>query len=281
MQYRKVKQVVTGKAAVDGAGVHLQRVLGIANVEAFDPFLMLDSFDSYNPNDYVAGFPMHPHRGIETITYLVSGEIEHEDSLGNQGTIGAGASQWMTAGSGIMHQEMPKASNRMLGFQLWLNLPQSEKMTTPKYFDIHPQDIVTVDEDGYRVHILSGAYNGKQGVKSHHIQATILDVELEQNKVFQMPVEKDKTVFVFFLEGQGIVDGKQYGEKSALLLADGEAIEVQAIKDEPLRFAVFAATPLKEGIAWGGPIVMNTREELDDAFAQLRTGTFIKQQPLN
>lgn len=280
MRYRKVKQVITGKAAVDGAGVRLQRVLGLANVEAFDPFLMLDSFDSANPQDYVAGFPLHPHRGIETITYLVSGEIEHEDSLGNKGTIGAGASQWMTAGSGIMHQEMPKASERMLGFQLWLNLPQSEKMTEPKYFDIHPQDIATVEEEGRIIHVLSGEYKGATGAKSHHIPATILDVELEKDSVFQMAVAEDKTVFVFFMEGEGIVDQKSYGEKTALLLEEGEGIEVTSTKDAPLRFAVFAALPLKETIAWGGPIVMNTKEELDNAFAELRSGTFIKEKPV-
>lgn len=279
MKQRKVSRVVTGRPGRDGAGVNLTRVLSTPTIVDFDPFLMLDSFDSRNPADYTAGFPMHPHRGIETITYLVEGRIEHEDSLGNKGVISDGCSQWMTAGSGIMHQEMPKTQPRMLGFQLWLNLPASEKMSEPKYFDIQPGNIPTVVEDGRVVRIISGEYAGVSGVKPHHIQATLLDISLDAGRSIDLPVPVDETVFLFLMEGDLMVEGQRYAEKSALLMSDGDIVSVTAPDGTNSRFQLMAGAPLHEPVAWGGPIVMNTEDELEQAFRDLRHGSFIRQKP--
>lgn len=276
MKLRTVKHVVQGVPAVDGAGVHLTRVLGANTIEEFDPFLLLDSFDSRNPEDYLRGFPTHPHRGIETITYLVSGELAHQDSLGNKGLITSGACQWMTAGSGILHQEMPQEAERLLGLQLWLNLPAAEKMTNPKYFDIEPHDVGLVEQNGGFVKVISGEYEGVRGVTPHHIQATLLDVKLDEGQSIEIPVREDETVFVFLIEGAGMLDGEIFEEKTALLLDEGELVEVSALPGEVLRFFLASAPPLHEPVVWGGPIVMNTREELQLAFDELRAGTFIK-----
>lgn len=276
MKLRTVKRIVQGKPAIDGAGVHLTRVLGTSTIEDFDPFLMLDSFDSRNPEDYIRGFPTHPHRGIETITYLVSGELAHQDSLGNKGLITSGACQWMTAGSGILHQEMPQEAERLLGLQLWLNLPAAEKMTNPKYFDIEPHDVGLVELNGGFVKVISGEYEGVRGVTPHHIQATLLDVKLDEGQSIEIPVKEGETVFVFLIEGAGMLDGEIFEEKTALLLGEGELVEVSALPGEVLRFFLASAPPLHEPVAWGGPIVMNTREELRLAFDELRAGTFIK-----
>ncbi|MGV8907233.1 MAG: pirin family protein [Acetobacterium sp.] len=279
MKERKVIQVVQGINAVDGAGVHLRRVLSHPTVEDFDPFLMLDSFDSGNPEDYIKGFPMHPHRGIETVTYLVEGQIEHQDSMGNKGTINPGCSQWMTGGSGILHQEMPQASKRMLGFQLWLNLPKSEKMTEPKYFEIRKEDIPIFKGNNFTVGVVSGEYEGTKGVTPHHIQAMILDVMIEAGGNVRIPTPAGETVFVFLMEGEGQVKAKTYEEKSALLFSDGDFAQLSAT-DKPLHLILFSAPPVKESVAWGGPIVMNTEAELRQAFADLENGTFIKDKPL-
>ena len=276
MKSRKVYRVVKGTPAVDGAGVRLNRVLGTNTIEDFDPFLMLDSFDSRNPDDYIRGFPTHPHRGIETITYLADGKLAHEDSLGNKGLITPGACQWMTAGSGILHQEMPQEAERLLGLQLWLNLPAAEKMTNPKYFDIEPQDVGLVEENGGFVKVISGEYKGVRGVSPHHIQATLLDVKLDEGQSIEIPVKEDETVFAFLIEDAGMLDGEIFDEKTALLLGDGELVEVSALPGEVLRFFLASAPPLHEPVAWGGPIVMNSREELRYAFDELRAGTFIK-----
>lgn len=278
MKERKVAQVIQGVRAVDGAGVHLTRVLSHSTVKDFDPFLMLDSFDSENPQDYIKGFPMHPHRGIETVTYLVKGLIEHQDSLGNKGVIESGCSQWMTGGSGILHQEMPQPCERMLGFQLWLNLPKSEKMTKPKYFEIRSENIPLYKGTGFEVGVISGAYESIKGAEPHHIQATILDVMVEAGQSIEIPTKKGETVFVFLIEGQGMVAGTSYKEKSALLFDEGDLIKMKA-DDKPLRFAMFSAPPLHEAVAWGGPIVMNTEAELKQAFADLKEGNFIKEEP--
>ncbi len=278
MQLRKVQRIVRGSAAVDGAGVHLVRVLGPSTIEDFDPFLMLDSFDSRNPRDYIAGFPMHPHRGIETVTFLIQGMIEHEDSLGNKGRINDGDLQWMTSGSGIMHQEMPRPAERMLGFQLWLNLPKNEKMTTPKYFDITPKDIAEVEIPEGKVRVISGKYAGVEGVKPHHIQARFLDVSLNAGKSLEIDVNPTETVFVFLLEGDAVIDGQHIAEKSAVLLAEGDTVRVEALPESKLSFQLFSAPPLHEPVAWGGPIVMNTREEVMQAFEDLRQGSFIKEE---
>lgn len=276
MKTRTVARVVRGIPAVDGAGVKLTRVLGGNTIEDFDPFLMLDSFDSTNPPDYLRGFPMHPHRGIETITYLVEGLLAHEDSLGNKGLITPGASQWMTAGSGILHQEMPLEAKRLLGLQLWLNLPAVEKMTEPKYFDIRPEDVGVVEESCATVWVISGTYEGVEGARPHHLQATLLDVSLKEGQTIEIHVKEDETVFIFTLLGDSMVDGEIFAEKTALLLKDGNLVEVGALPGQTLRFILASAPALHEPVAWGGPIVMNTREELERAFNDLRAGTFIK-----
>lgn len=276
---RKVVQQVRGKAAIDGAGVHLTRVLGVKNTKDFDPFLMLDSFDSTNPEDYISGFPMHPHRGIETITYLISGAMNHEDSLGNSGKIASGQSQWMTAGSGILHQEMPVASDRMLGVQLWLNLPAKDKMTEPKYFDVTEDMIGVTTENGATIRVIAGDYNGTKGVDPDFVKATYYDISLNKSGSITLDTNPEETVFVFLIQGDGLIDGQVIPEKTAVLFGQGDKISVSAANDEELRFFFFSGKPLGEEISWGGPIVMNTREELATAFAELDNGTFIKHSP--
>ena len=276
MRLCEIEKTVRGQRAVDGAGVSLVRVLGHRDVYDFDPFLMLDSFDSTDPSDYLAGFPMHPHRGIETITYLLSGKIEHEDSLGNKGVIRSGESQWMTAGSGILHQEMPKASERMLGFQLWLNMPKSEKMDDPSYLSITQEMIPVVREGSAEVRVLSGAFKEVKGVTPRHIQATILDIHATYGEELTIPTKKDETVFVFFIEGDGMINGHLIESRTAVLFGAGDAVRISPTPERCLRFIFFSAKPLHEPIAWGGPIVMNTREELELAFEELNKGTFIK-----
>jgi redox-sensitive bicupin YhaK (pirin superfamily) len=275
---RGIAKIVRGFRAVDGAGVRLVRVLGHDDVYDFDPFLMLDSFDSTNPDDYVAGFPTHPHRGIETITYLISGRIEHEDSIGNAGAIVSGGSQWMTAGGGILHQEMPKPSERMLGFQLWLNMPGAEKMAPPAYLDIRPDMMPVTEEDGDTVRVISGAYKGLRGVTPRHIRGTLYDVTLQKGREIRLDTDAGQTVFIFTIEGDAWAAGERVREKSAALFGEGDFITVSAPGDGDARFIFFMGPPLREPIAWGGPIVMNTREELDQAFRQLRDGTFLKQR---
>lgn len=276
MRKREVKRIVQGKSAVDGAGVRLVRVLGHRDVEDFDPFLMLDSFDSTNPADYIAGFPMHPHRGIETITYLLSGKMEHEDSLGNKDVILSGESQWMTAGSGILHQEMPKPSERMLGFQLWLNLPRKEKMCSPAYLGITADMIPRETTDNAEIAILSGQFEAVSGVTPRHVAASLLDIRLFKDKEIELETNPEETVFVFLLEGDAQINGRRFSEKTAVLFEQGDFITVSALPDEELRFMFFSGKPLREPIAWGGPIVMNTRDELELAFDELRRGTFAK-----
>ena len=278
MKLREIQKTVRGQRAVDGAGVRLVRVLGNADVYDFDPFLMLDSFDSTNPSDYTAGFPWHPHRGIETITYLISGRIEHMDSLGNKGVIASGESQWMTAGSGILHQEMPQASDRMLGFQLWLNLPRKEKMAEPAYLSITPQDIPVVTSGNTTVRVLSGSYGDANGVLPRHIPASIFDISLPRGESLTLPTKPEENVFVFLIEGDAIVNATLISEKTAVLFGGGDSISFSAAPERNLRIIFFSGKALHEPIAWGGPIVMNTREELDQAFDELRRGTFIKSK---
>lgn len=281
MKKRSIRMIVAGIPARDGAGVNLQRVLGHKTKELFDPFLMLDSFDSTNPDDYTNGFPWHPHRGIETITYLVSGSIEHEDSLGNKGAINPLESQWMNSGSGIMHQEMPIASKRMLGFQLWLNLPQKDKMSIPTYNDLNQENVIKViKEDNVILNLIAGSYKGVQAFQSKYVQPTIIDVELQPNQEFIYEVDLDQNLFVFTLENELIIDNELISEKKAVLLQDGDSIEVKAT-DKVARFMIIHAKPLKEPIAWWGAIVMNTDEELQQAYSELKTNTFIKDSAKN
>lgn len=274
----KIIKEICGQKAVDGAGVHLVRVLGLNDVKDFDPFLMLDSFDSVDPSDYMEGFPMHPHRGIETITYLIEGEIEHEDSLGNKGVISAGETQWMTSGSGILHQEMPQRSERMLGLQLWLNMPRSGKMAEPAYLSITKDMIGTKEVGKNTVKVLSGRYEEVVGVEPKHIPATIYDVHLFNGEEIELAVDKEETVFVFLIDGDAYIDDKRIKSKTAVLFDKGDSISLLAPKDSEARIIFFSAKPLHEPIAWGGPVVMNTQEELNHAFDELRKGTFIKHK---
>lgn len=267
-----------GKRTVDGAGVRLVRVLGNRDVYDFDPFLMLDSFDSTDPADYIAGFPTHPHRGIETITYLIAGEVEHRDSLGNHGVIRAEGSQWMTAGSGILHQEMPQPAPRMLGLQLWLNLPRAEKMTAPAYFDITRDLTAKTKAGAATVRVISGQFNGAAGATAPHVPASMFDVQLPAGEAVEIPAPSEETTFLFLIEGGALVNGRTIPPKTAVLFGPGDFIAVAAPGDANARFVFFSAPPLREPIAWGGPIVMNTEEELRHAFTELRDGTFIKHR---
>lgn len=276
---RPIRKIITGEDAVDGAGVRLTRVFGHADVRELDPFLMLDAFDSTNPDEYRRGFPWHPHRGIETVTYLLEGDIEHGDSLGNKGSIRSGDCQWMTAGSGIIHQEMPQATARMLGAQLWINLPARDKMTAPRYGDIRAEDIPVVEADGAKVRVVAGSYGDIRGAfEGRHVKATYLDVEILPGYSWSFPVEQGATVFAYILRGAARFDagGEVIAEKHAVLYGDGDTVSIVA-GDFGARFILVAGRPLGEPIAWGGPIVMNTREELDAAFREIDLGTFIKK----
>lgn len=284
MTYRQTSQIVRGQPAVDGAGVRLQRVLGPRNVKAFDPFLMLDGFDSQDPNDYIKGFPWHPHRGIETVTYLVSGSMEHGDSLGNRGTIRDGSCQWMTAGSGIIHQEMPQASERMLGCQLWVNLAADDKMTVPSYHDIEAKDLVPFEDGEATVRLLSGRYRGHEGAYApEYVQVTYMDVDLPANAEWvNDEVPGDETAFIYLFDGQLAPEGRDFEARRCAILFDRPEDESQAAAirvragDEGARFVLIHARPLNEPVAWGGPIVMNTQEELATARAELADGSFIR-----
>lgn len=277
---RTVRKIVTGAKAVDGAGVKLVRVFGYHDTRDFDPFLMLDAFDSTNPDDYIRGFPWHPHRGIETITYLVQGDIEHADSLGNKGSILDGDCQWMTAGSGIIHQEMPKASDRMLGVQLWLNLPAKDKMTPPRYGDIKKGNIPVKDENGSKVHIIAGEHLGMPGAfQGGYVPATYLDVEVAAGHEWSFTNEPKQNLFIYILQGEGCFDLDckiRIAEKHAVLFDEGDQFRVKA-SAEGIRFLLLSGKPLKEPIAWGGPIVMNTQAELDLAFKELDDNKFIRK----
>ena len=289
MVRRKCTQIVRGQHATDGAGVRLRRVLGLNTVKDFDPFLMLDGFDSADPRDYIKGFPWHPHRGIETVTYLLQGEIEHGDSLGNKGKIRDLQCQWMTAGSGIIHQEMPIASERLLGCQLWVNLPKKEKMTQPAYRDIKPEDVSVVQEKNATIRVLSGKYHDQNGaVKGEHVKVQYLDVTLEPDTVWHsQEVSNDQTLFLYLIEGTLAADESltDFEEKACAMLMSGSSrmdsdfdeVQVKA-GHEGARFFLIAGRPLKEPVAWGGPIVMNTEAELDEAFRELDNNTFIKHK---
>jgi quercetin 2,3-dioxygenase len=296
---RKVRRVSASKPTLEGAGVRLRRAFGFGSTSSTDPFLLLDDFRGDKPDDYIAGFPWHPHRGIETITYLLEGSVEHGDSLGNKGVIGAGDAQWMTAGSGIIHQEMPKPGRggRMGGFQLWANLPASRKMTDPRYRDVARGDIPIVElEGGARVRVLCGEVSGTKGpVRDVAIDPRYLDVELPPGGSFLLPTSAGHTVLAYVFEGEVLFCGQDdpfsYEEeaKSCLetdrnprirserlvIFGDGDGISGTA-GEVGARFLLVSGKPLGESVAWYGPIVMNTREELETAFREYREGTFIK-----
>ncbi len=275
---RVVKQIVSGASQTDGAGVKLVRVLGPGQTKDFDPFLMLDAFDSRRPDDYTKGFPWHPHRGIETVTYLIAGDIEHGDSLGNKGHIRDGGCQWMTAGRGIIHQEMPQASPRMLGLQLWVNLPRKDKMTAPQYRDLTAALIPRVREAAGSVGVISGTYGQVRGAtQGDYVKVLMLDVALNPDAVWTLPVDATSTLFIFIVEGSALFGDpvRRVESHRAVLMGEGDEFVVRAGPDG-LRFVLCAGRPLREPIAWGGPIVMNTREELNQAFAEIDAGTFVQ-----
>jgi redox-sensitive bicupin YhaK (pirin superfamily) len=298
MSIRAVKQVSQSQPHIEGAGVHLRRAFGFGNTSEFDPFLLLDDFRNDNPNEYLAGFPWHPHRGIETITYVLSGNVDHGDSLGNRGTLGSGDVQWMTAGRGILHQEMPKGDERgrMHGFQLWANLPASLKMTAPRYQDVQGRDIPEVaEDDGTRVRVVCGEFGGTKGpVEGVAADPRYLDVWVPPGKRRVLPVETTRHAFAYVFEGSGTFrdasapravrtdqggDVERYayediGNRSLVLFDRGDEVVVQA-GEQGIRFLLVSGRPLEEPVAWYGPIVMNTQAELRQAVTELQNGTFI------
>ena len=296
---RTFHKVWKSKPAIEGAGVHLKRAFGFAEVPQLDPFLLLDAFRSDNPDDYRRGFPWHPHRGIQTITYVLDGDVEHGDSLGNRGIISAGDVQWMTAGSGIVHQEMPKGDRKgqMWGFQLWSNLPANHKMMDPRYREVKQVAVPQVKTpEGAEVRVISGEVAGVRGpVREIVTDPEFLDVSLRADATFAHPARAGHTVFAYVIEGEGYFDrgrdpfareavGENYfdmarpcacGEGTLVLYGPGDRTVVTTEK-RPVRFLLVAGRPLKEPIAWYGPIVMNTQEELRTAFREYEQGTFVK-----
>ncbi|MDD2297164.1 MAG: pirin family protein [Sphaerochaetaceae bacterium] len=279
MGNRVIGRLVDGNVQYDGAGVKLRRVFGRPDTQDFDPFLLLDAFDSRDPKEYLKGFPWHPHRGIETVTYLIHGNIEHRDTLGNQGSILDGSCQWMTAGRGILHQEMPQSVDRLLGVQLWINLPQKMKMTVPAYRDISATMVAEVMEEFSAVRIIAGRYREKVGpVEGNYVKARLLDVEVKPNAKWHTTVDTKNTVVCYLFQGSGQFDDTDtlVASAQAVLLQNGDHVTVKA-GAEGVRFLFAEGMPLQEPIAWGGPIVMNTREELSQAFKEIDEGTFIKE----
>ena len=280
---RKISRIIQGTRTSDGAGVSLLRVFGFHETGLLDPFLLLDFFGSEDPNDYIAGFPWHPHRGIETVTYMLNGSVEHGDSLGNSGIIHSGDIQWMTAGSGIIHQEMPVADEGgMHGFQLWVNLPASSKMMKPRYQDIKADEIhVLKEENGVMIKLIAGHLHDLKGpVKDIVADPVYFDISIPENSTYTLAVNPDYTVFAFVFEGEGFFDetnGSKIRKGQLVKLTDGDKVLVTT-KDQKTRFILVSGKPLNEPIAWRGPIVMNTDEELDVAFREYRSGTFIKSR---
>ena len=300
MSIRPVKSIVESKPTMEGAGVKLRRAFGFGNTSEFDPFLLFDDFRNDDPAAYQAGFPWHPHRGIETITYVLAGSVDHGDSLGNRGTLGAGDVQWMTAGRGILHQEMPQgdAKGRMHGFQLWANLPSSQKMVAPRYQDVKAAEIPEiVDDDGTKVRVITGEFWGKKGpVEGVAADPRYLDVFVPPGQRKTLKVETERHAFAYVFEGSGSfraasqplgvlvekqVDGNEIvvrekaGDRSLVLFDSGDEVTVQA-GEQGIRFLLVSGKPIEEPVAWYGPIVMNTQAELQQAVTELRNGTFIR-----
>ena len=296
---RTPKKITQAKPLTEGAGVHLHRGFGFGETTPYDPFLLFDDFRNDDPNHYRNGFPWHPHRGIETITYVLAGEVTHHDSLGNTGKLGAGDIQWMTVGSGILHQEMPQgdAQGRMHGFQLWANLPAKHKMTKPRYQDVQSQDIPTiVDDDGTSVRVLCGDFWGRQGpVQGIAAEPRYLDISLPANTTRSIPIETSRHAFAYIIAGtvrfrdgsdpkairvenpnNGELLQQFAGNRSLVLFDQGDSIRVES-GEQGGRFLLVSGEPIKEPVAWRGPIVMNTHDELRQAFKELNEGTFIKQ----
>jgi redox-sensitive bicupin YhaK (pirin superfamily) len=279
--YRKVKKYFEGRETQDGAGVKLRRCFGYHQIPDFDPFLMMDFFDSTDPADYSRGFPWHPHRGIETVTYLIKGEIEHGDSIGSSGVIRDGQCQWMTAGSGILHQELPQPSDEMLGVQVWLNLAADNKMTEPQYGDITEEMIPIYEDQHKKVHIIAGEFEGLSGeIQRIDTKPTFFDVELKAKSEFIFKLPADFNAYAFLIRGQANFNPEKEEFKNfpqGVLYESGEEIKVNT-GEKSARFLFLAGKKLEEPVAWGGPIVMNTREELAAASRELNNGTFIKNK---
>jgi redox-sensitive bicupin YhaK (pirin superfamily) len=273
---RTVKQISEGKLTIEGAGVRLKRVFGYYEVPLFDPFLLLDQFGSKDPEDYIQGFPWHPHRGIETVTYMLNGEVEHGDSMGNSGLIGSGDIQWMTAGSGIIHQEMPRRyEGTMQGFQLWVNLPAEKKMIAPKYRGVTKGQIPTIEEDGAKIKVIAGAIGDAEGpIKDLMVEVEYLDVKLAPGRAFEHATGRGWKVFAYVIEGSGNIEDQSLEPQQCALFGDGDSIGVET--ERGVRFLLVSGKPLDEPVTWGGPIVMNTHEELEKAFQELEQGTFVK-----
>ncbi len=274
---RKIKKQVTGFRTKDGAGVSLVRVLGHETIDDFDPILMFDSFDSTNPADYTAGFPMHPHRGIETISYIYRGKMTHKDSLGNEDTISDGEVQWMTAGSGILHEEKLPASERLLGVQLWLNLPAKDKMVAPDYQSIKASEIKELALDDGKLRLIAGKYGDQEGYVSQYLPLDYYDIHLKANGSVRIQTPEDRSVMVFTLVGQAVIAGQVVAEKTAVKVTSGDYLDIKAT-DQAAQVLFVSSTRLDEAVAWGGPIVMNTREELNKAFDDLEKGTFLQKK---
>ena len=284
LQARKVMRVIRPEATSDGAGVKLKRSIATQTLDYLDPFLLFDHFGSENSDDYIAGFPMHPHRGIETVTYMLAGAVKHRDSSGNSGIIRAGDVQWMTAGGGIMHEEMPQLEGgRLDGFQLWVNLPARLKMSKPRYQEIVSQDIPSVEqENGVRIRVIAGAVGDVRGsVKDIAADPTYLDISVPANTSFTHPIPRGHTAFAYVFAGEGNFgisddgDGKQVNAPHLVVFDDGDQIQVSA-SENGVRFLLISGKPLNEPIARYGPFVMNTEEEIEQALLDLRRGTFVK-----
>ena len=279
---RTIRKLIPSKPTMEGAGVHLKRAFGYNEVPLFDPFLMMDDFRSDNPDHYLAGFPWHPHRGIETITYVLQGDVEHGDSMGNKGVISSGDTQWMTAGSGIIHQEMPRGTyeGKMEGFQLWANLPRTHKMMDPRYRDIKSGQVPVVKlESGAKVKVICGKVGKHEGpVQGIIIDPEYLDASVPERAEFVHATKRGHTVFAYVIGGKGRFDQQKdqvIGNGTICLFADGDQVKITT-GDEPVRFLLISGKPIGEPVAWHGPIVMNTNEELETAFEEYRNGTFIK-----
>jgi redox-sensitive bicupin YhaK (pirin superfamily) len=278
---RKIAETSTSIPAMEGAGVQLRRAFGFERPERYDPFLMFDDLRAESREQFIKGFPWHPHRGIETISYVLRGDVEHRDSLGNKGTISDGEVQWMTAGSGIIHQEMPKGSpeGTLQGFQLWLNLPAKDKMCAPRYRDISADDIKVISlENGVSIKIICGELGEETGpVKDIAVEAAYLDITVPKDCIYNHPVQKEFTAIAYVIDGAAQFEegGASLCNRSVLLFTDGDQIRIKT-ENENVRFLLMTGKPLKEPIAWQGPIVMNTHEELQQAFEEYQNGTFLR-----
>ena len=277
---REIEFTKRGTETRDGAGVRLTRIFSHGEAERLDPFLLLDFFGSEDPDEYMAGFPMHPHRGIETITYMLHGRVAHQDSLGNSGVIGPGDVQWMTAGSGIIHQEMPEKSNGLMkGFQLWANLPPKHKMTEPKYRDVTAEDIPVVESDGVRAKVVAGSFrNAKGPVGDVVIRPEYIDIELDKGAAMTHSILNAHTAFAYVFKGAVVFGQKQREIDAGTLAVFGDGDEIFVESKQGGRFLLVSGAPIGAPIAWYGPIVMNTQEELELAFKEYRAGTFIKSK---